>query len=166
VDGERAALIAVPGVLAVASGGRRIWAVTARDLYRLDPATGGVLARSSLRHLTPSALTAGAGAVWVGGVRSGRPVVLRFDGPPGRAPLTIAMPASVRALAATDHAVWAALAGGGVRELDPSRNRLAGTTVSLPEQDALLGTRPGQLWAVRLTGGRAEFTRIDLTPAP
>jgi hypothetical protein len=111
-------------------------------------------------------MTAGADAVWVAGTRDGRQVVLRFDGPASRAPLVVAMPSPVRALAATEHAVWVALQGGGVRELDPSRNRLVGTTVGLPDQDALLVTRPGQLWGVRLHDGRADFTRIDLTPAP
>jgi streptogramin lyase len=75
------------------------------------------------------------------------------------------MPSAVRAIAASDGAVWVALDGGGVRELDPSRNRLAGTTIDLPDQDALLSTRPGQIWAVRVDGGTAALTRIDLTTA-
>ncbi|HEY0386815.1 MAG TPA: hypothetical protein VGC71_00085 [Gaiellales bacterium] len=164
VEAGRATLIPVPGVRAVTSGGRRIWAITATELYRLDPSGGRVLGRSSLRGLAPVAMAAGAGAVWVAGTRDGRSVVLRFDGPAGRKPLTISMPSAVRAIVATEHAVWAALEGGGVRELDPSRNRLAGTAVGLPDADALLVARPGQLWAVRLRDGRAAFTRIDLTP--
>ena len=53
-------------------------------------------------------------------------------------------------------------AGQGVRELDPSVNRLAGATITLPDQNALLSIRPDQLWSVREAAGRASFTRIDL----
>jgi hypothetical protein len=80
--------------------------------------------------------------------------------------LVIAVPSAVRAMAATGGAIWLALTGQGVRELDPSRNRLAGSRIGLSDQDALLATRPDQLWAVRLAAQRASFTRIDLTPAP
>jgi outer membrane protein assembly factor BamB len=165
VDGGRATLIPVPGARAIASGGRLVWALTDDMLYRLDPATGRIAGRSSLHGAVPSGLAAGAGAVWVAATRDGKPVVLRFDGPPGRRPLAIPMPSAVRAIAASDGAVWVALDGGGVRELDPSRNRLAGTTIDLPDQDALLSTRPGQIWAVRVDGGTAALTRIDLTTA-
>jgi hypothetical protein len=49
-----------------------------------------------------------------------------------------------------------------VRELDPSVNRLAGATITLPDQNALLSIRPDQLWSVREAAGHASFTRIDL----
>ena len=166
VDGGRATLIPMAGARALASGGRRVWALTSDSLYRLDPVTGRVVGRSPLRGLVPATLAAGAGAVWVAGTRNGQPVVLRFDGPAARRPLVLPMPSAVRAIAASDAAVWVALEGGGVRELDPSRNRLDGTTIDLPDQDALLSTRPGQIWAYRLDGERAVLTRIDLTPAP
>ena len=41
-------------------------------------------------------------------------------------------------------------------------NRLAGTAISLPDQNALLSIRPDQLWSVRESAGRARFTRLDL----
>ncbi len=41
-------------------------------------------------------------------------------------------------------------------------NRLAGATITLPDQNALLSIRPDQLWSVREAAGRASFTRIDL----
>ena len=164
VDGGRATLIPVPGARAIVSGGRRVWALTDDTLYRLDPATGRIAGRSPLDGAVASGLAAGAGAVWVAGTRDGKPVVLRFDGPPARHPVAIPMPSAVRAIAASEGAVWVALTGGGVRELDPSRNRLAGATIDLPDQDALLSSRPGQIWAVRLDGGTAALTRIDLTP--
>ena len=65
-------------------------------------------------------------------------------------------------MAAAGGAIWLALAGQGVRELDPSVNRLAGATITLPDQNALLSIRPDQLWSVREAAGRASFTRIDL----
>jgi hypothetical protein len=166
VEGGRATLIPLAGAQALASGGRRVWALTSDSLYRLDPATARAAGRSPLRGLVPAGLAAGAGAVWVAGTRNGQPVVLRFDGPAARRPLVLPMPSAVRAIAASDGAVWVALEGGGVRELDPSLNRLAGTALDLPDQDALLSTRPGQIWAYRLNGERAVLTRIDLTPAP
>jgi len=165
VDGGRATLIPVPGARAIASGGRLVWALTDGMLYRLDPATGRIAGRTSLGGAVPSGLAAGAGAVWVAATRDGRPVVLRFDGPPGRRPVAITMPSAVRAIATSEGAVWVALEGGGVRELDPSQNHLAGAAIDLPDQDALLSSRPGQIWAVRLDGGAAALTRIDLTPA-
>ena len=165
VDGGRATLIPVPGASALASGGRRVWAVTPQSLYRLDPSTGRVAGHSPLDGLVPTGLAAGAGAVWVAGTKDGHPVVLRYDGPPAHRPLAVPMPARVRAIAASDGAVWVALESGGVRELDPSRNRLAGASIDLPAQDALLSTRPGQIWAVRLDRGSADLTRIDLIPA-
>jgi hypothetical protein len=165
VESSSATLTDLPGVRAVVAGGRRIWALSDSSLFRLDPASGRVLGRSSLRRLQPVALAAGAGAVWVAGSRDGRPLLLRFDGPPDRAPLAIAMPSAVRAIAATGGAIWLALTGQGVRELDPSRNQLAGSRIGLSDQDGLLATRPDQLWAVRLAARRASFTRIDLTRA-
>jgi hypothetical protein len=56
------------------------------------------------------------------------------------------------------------LTGGGVREFDPSRNALAGTSIDLPDQSELLTARPDQLWAVRIGAVHARFTRIDLAP--
>jgi hypothetical protein len=165
VDGGRATLISIPGARELVSGGRRLWALTPTSLYRLDPATGRVTGRSSLHGFVPASLAAGAGAVWVAGAKDGHPVMLRYDGPPGRRPLSVPMPSPVRAMAASDGALWVALESGGVRELDPSRNRLAGASIDLPTQDALLSTRPGQIWAVRLDGGSAALTRLDLTPA-
>ncbi len=166
VDGGRATLIPAPGVRALASGGRRLWALASGTLYRLDPDTGRVVGRSPLHGIAPTGIAAGSGAVWVAGTRDGHPVVVRFDGLASRRPLAIPMPSVVRAIVASDGAVWVALEGGGVRELDPSRNRLSGTAIDLPDQDALLSTRPGQIWALRLHDGRAALTRIDLTAAP
>jgi hypothetical protein len=84
VEGDRATLTDLPGVRAVVAGGRRIWALSDSSLFRLDPASGRVLGKSSLRQLQPVAVAAGAGAVWVAGSRDGRPLLLRFDGPPNR----------------------------------------------------------------------------------
>jgi hypothetical protein len=100
--------------------------------------------------------------VWVAGTRDGHPQLLRFDGPPSRPPQTIALPAPATAMAAAGGAIWRALAGQGVRELDPSVNRLAGAAITLPDQNALLSIRPDQLWSLRESAKHASFTRIDL----
>jgi hypothetical protein len=165
IDNERATLTPVAGVLAIAGSGRQVWALTATSIVALSPADGHVLGTTRLSGLVPSVIAAGAGAVWVAGTRDGHPQVLRFDGPPGRPPQAIALPAPASAMAAAGGAIWLALAGQGVRELDPSVNRLAGAAITLPDQNALLSIRPDQLWSVREAAGRASFTRIDLASA-
>ena len=162
IDNQRATLTPVAGVLAIAGSSRQVWALTATSIVALSAADGHVLGATRLSGLVPSAITAGAGAVWVAGTRDGHPQLLRFDGPPGRPPQAIALPAPATAMAAAGGAIWLALAGQGVRELDPSVNRLAGATITLPDQNALLSIRPDQLWSVREAGGHASFTRIDL----
>jgi hypothetical protein len=162
IDNERATLTPVTGVLAIAGSGRGVWALTATSIVALSAADGHVLGATRLDGLVPSMMAAGAGAVWVAGTRDGRPQLLRFDGPPGRPPRAIALPAPATAIAAAGGAIWLALTGHGVRELDPSVNRLAGATITLPDQNALLSIRPDQLWSVREAAGHASFTRIDL----
>ncbi len=162
IDNERATLTPVTGVLAIAGSSRRVWALTATSVVALSAGDGHVLGATRLSGLVPSVIAAGAGAVWVAGTRDGHPHLLRFDGPPGRPPQAIALPAPASAMAAAGGAIWLALAGQGVRELDPSLNRLAGATITLPDQNALLSIRPDQLWSVREAAGRASFTRIDL----
>ena len=162
IDNERATLTPVAGVLAIAGSSRRVWALTSTSVVALSAADGHVLGATRLSGLVPGVIAAGAGAVWVAGTREGHPQLLRFDGPPGRSPQAIALPAPASALAAAGGAIWVALAGQGVRELDPSVNRLAGATITLPDQNALLSIRPDQLWSVREAAGRASFTRIDL----
>src|SRR6478609_5824417 len=162
IDNQRASLTPVTGVLAIAGSSRRVWALTPTSIVALSAADGHVLGATRLSGLIPSVIAAGAGAVWVAGTRDGHPQLLRFDGPPGRAPQAIALPTPASAMAAAGGAIWLALAGQGVRELDPSVNRLAGATITLPDQNALLSIRPDQLWSVREAAGRASFTRIDL----
>jgi hypothetical protein len=162
IDNARATLTPVTGVLAIAGSSRRVWALTASSIVALSAGDGHVLGATRLSGLVPSVIAAGAGAVWVAGTRDGHPQLLRFDGPPGRPPQAIALPAPASAMAAAGGAIWLALAGQGVRELDPSQNRLAGATITLPDQNALLSIRPDQLWSVREAAGRASFTRIDL----
>jgi hypothetical protein len=166
IDNERATLTPVTGVLAIAASSRRVWALTPTSIVALRAADGHELGATPLSGLVPSVIAAGAGAVWVAGTRDGHPQLLRFDGPPGRRPQAIALPAPAAAMASAGGAIWLALAGQGVRELDPSVNRLAGATITLPDQNALLSIRPDQLWSVREASGRASFTRIDLaTPS-
>lgn len=162
IDNQRASLTPVAGVLAIAGSSRRVWALTPTSIVALSATDGHVLGATRLSGLVPGAIAAGAGAVWVAGTRDGHPQLLRFDGPPGRAPQAIALPAPASAMAAAGGAIWLALAGLGVRELDPSVNRLGGATITLPDQNALLSIRPDQLWSVREVEGRATFTRIDL----
>jgi hypothetical protein len=162
IDNARATLTPVTGVLAIAGSTRRVWALTPTSIVALSAGDGHVRGATRLSGLVPSVIAAGAGAVWVAGTRDGHPQLLRFDGPPGRPPQAIALPAPAAAMAAAGGAIWLALAGQGVRELDPSVNRLAGATITLPDQNALLSIRPDQLWSVREAAGRASFTRIDL----
>jgi hypothetical protein len=165
VDGTTAALVPVPGLRRLAGSGNTVWALSDAGLVALDAATGKVLGSTPLPGVRSTGLAAGAGAVWVAGTRNGRPVVLRFDGSPGR-PHTIRLPARPASIAAANGTLWVALQGGGVRELNPSTNALSGAGVSLPDQTELLSIRPDQVWAVREAGGRARFTRLDLSASP
>jgi hypothetical protein len=162
IDNQRATLTPVPGVLAIAGSSMTVWALTPTSIVALSAGDGHVLGAARLSGLVPSLIAAGAGAVWVAGTRDGHPQLLRFDGPPSRPPQTIALPAPATAMAAAGGAIWLALAGQGVRELDPSVNRLAGAAITLPDQNALLSIRPDQLWSLRESAKRASFTRIDL----
>jgi hypothetical protein len=164
VQGGTATLIPLPETRAVVTGARHAWVLTAGALLTIDPVTGAVRATAPLNGLVPSAIATAGGTVWVAGVRDGRPLLLRFDKPAGHAPLAVALPAAPTALAAADGAIWVGLTGGGVREFDPSRNALAGTSIDLPDQSELLTARPDQLWAVRIGAAHARFTRIDLAP--
>src|SRR3954453_10928001 len=113
VDNERATLTPVTGVLAIAASSRRVWALTATSIVALSAADGHGLGATRLDGLVPRMIAAGAGAVWVAGARDGHPQLLRFDGPPGRRPQAIALPASVTAMAAAGGAIWLALTGQG-----------------------------------------------------
>ena len=160
-----ATLTPLPSTLAAVAGARHIWLVTAGALLTVDPVAGVVRARAALHGLVPSAVTNAAGTVWIAGTRDGRPMLLRFGKPAGDTPTVIPLPAAATALAAADGAIWVGLAGGGIRELAPTGDALAGTTIDLPEQTELLTARPDQLWAVQIGATRARFTRIDLAPA-
>ena len=164
IDNGQATLVPVPGLRQIAGSGDRIWALGNAGLVAIDAASGKVLGSAPLSGMRAAGLATGAGAVWVAGTQDGQPVVLRFDGNPGTAH-TIPLPARPTSIAGADGAVWLALEGDGIRELDPSTNRVSGTAISLPDQDALLSIRPDQLWAMRESGGRAHFTRLDLTAA-
>ncbi|HEV8452279.1 MAG TPA: hypothetical protein VGQ45_12670 [Gaiellales bacterium] len=165
IDNQRATLTPVTGVLAIAGSSTTVWALTPTSIVALSAGDGHVLGATRLSGLVPNVIAAGAGAVWVAGTRDGHPQLLRFDGRPGRPPQRIALPAPATAMAAAGGAIWLALAGQGVRELDPSVNRLVDAAIALPDQNALLSIRPDQLWSVREAAGRASFTRIDLAAA-
>ncbi len=74
------------------------------SVARIDPATNAVVGNVVVGE-NPRAIAFGGGSVWVG--LYGAPAVVQVVGPINLVAKRIAVSASVNAIAATDHAVWA-----------------------------------------------------------
>jgi serine/threonine-protein kinase len=157
-DLQRARRIAVTGrVGPLAVGGGSSWAGLAdrKVLLRL---AGGRVYRIPLRG-PASALTVGAGALWVADARAGTvfgvDTATRIARTPkirvGRRPV---------ALAASRGAVWAVLAGdGSVARIDPRAGRVVGSPIRIPGGPNAIAADSNQIWVTRFRDD--AVTRLD-----
>jgi hypothetical protein len=151
-----------PVVTALAGDQTRLWLLGGGRLIAVDPATGRPGQSVSAGDVKLRSIAVGADAIWGIGRRGSAPVVARFDAGSGALQLVMPLPAAATAVAVADRAVWLALAGVGVQELDPSTNSLAGLPDGITGVVSLLPATHDRLWAVARRAGMTMFTRIDL----
>jgi streptogramin lyase len=135
----------------LAAGERAIWVVNFADqtLSRIDPATGRVSANPAIPG-SPSAVTYGAGSVWVtthfglaaGDVGS----VVRFDSRPVKGP-TIPVGNGVEAIAYGEGWIWVAdRIADVVRKIDPGTDRLMPEAVPVGRAPGAIAVGAGSVW--------------------
>jgi YVTN family beta-propeller protein len=132
----------------VAAGAGAVWAVGGRTLWRIDPGSQRVVARTQL-PFAPRALDAGDGSVWL--VDSAGDAVVRVDPRTGRPMSRIDVGNGAVAVAVGPGSVWVAnRSDGTVSRIDPSRNAVVKTVrVGASPVDLVVGL--GGVWVVRRT---------------
>jgi len=151
-------------VAGLAGDDTRLWLLGDAGLVPVDIASGRTKNAVALGGLRADAIAVGADAVWAIGEQGGGPVVVRLDPDTGARQIAVALPVAASAVAVVDGAVWIALPGIGVQELDPSTNLLVGKPVAVADPVTLLPAGDS-LWVVGHHGATATFARIDLHPS-
>jgi YVTN family beta-propeller protein len=145
----------------VAAGFGSVWVTVSGELVRLDPATGGVLARINVGS-RPWGVAVGEGAVWVGDWTDG--TVTRVDPATNtvawrvtlNTSLGVASPVGV---AAGGGSVWAAdNSSDEVWRLDPATGAVLGTA-HVGDAHEFVGFGEGGVWVSSETGPWASSTR-------
>ena len=143
----------------------RLWLLGDGTLIPVDTAGGRPEAPVTVGDVRLRAIAVGAEAIWGIGTRRSAPVLVRFDPDSGVRQLVIPLPRAATAVAVSDRAVWLAIAGIGVQELDPSTNSLVGDPVAIAHPLSLLPATNDRLWVVGQARGVTTFTRLDLHPS-
>jgi hypothetical protein len=154
-----------PAVSGMAGDQNRLWLLGDGALIPVDAATGRPGPAVAVDDVDLRAIALGADALWAIGKRGSQPVAVRFDAGSGARQLVIPLPATATAVAVSDRAVWLAIPGIGVQELDPSTNALSGGPVGLPHPTRLIPANDDRLWVIGRVAGFATFTRLDLHPS-
>jgi hypothetical protein len=137
-------------------------------LLRIDPARGRVL-RTTRLGLSPSAVTAVPGAVWVADAEAR--TVTRIEPGSGRATATIRLPVANSGAPSqiTVYAgvVWVYQQDAVVR-IDPATNSVTGSTAVVPVRGGTLAAGSGGIWVLTSTPPprRAALERIDARGHP
>ena len=153
-----------PAISGMAGDQTRLWLLGDGALTPVDTASGRLGTAVAVGGVDLRAIAVGADAMWGIGTRSSQPVVVRFDAGSGARQLVIPLPAAATAVAVSDGAVWLAMPGVGVQELDPSTNALTGDPVAVANPRSLLPAINDHLWVIGRAAGFATFTRLDLHP--
>jgi YVTN family beta-propeller protein len=130
----------------LAVGDGQIWVAgdaRGRTVWRLDPATGRVIAAIPLPFV-PGAIATGAGGVWVASLLDD--TISRIDPTTNRIVATVRAGRGVRGVAVGEGAVWTANSfDGTVSRIDPRTNRVVATVpvAGTPLQVAAAG---GGIW--------------------
>jgi hypothetical protein len=154
-----------PAVSGMAGDQKRLWLLGDAALIPVDTATGRPGAAVAVGDLDLRAIAIGADALWGIGRRGAQPVAVRFDADSGARQLVIPLPSAASAVAVSDRAVWLALPGIGVQELDPSTNALTGGPIGVPDPIRLIPANNDRLWVIGRVAGFAALTRLDLHPS-
>jgi hypothetical protein len=154
-----------PAVTDMAGDQTRLWLLGDGTLVPVDVVSGRPQAPVTLGDVRLHAIAVGAEAIWGIGRRGSAPVLVRFDSDSGARQLVIPLPGLATAVAVSDRAVWLAIAGIGVQELDPSTNSLVGDPVAVAHPLSLLPATKDRLWVVGRARGVTTFTRLDLHPS-
>lgn len=152
-------------VSGMAGDQQRLWLLGDGALIPVDTATGRPGAAVTVGDVDLRAIAIGADALWGIGRRGSQPVAVRFDADSGAVQLVIPLPAAATAVAISDRAVWLAIPGIGIQELDPSTNALTGGPVGVPHPIQLIPANNDRLWVIGRVAGFAALTRLDLHPS-
>jgi hypothetical protein len=155
-----------PAMIGMAGDQTRLWLLGDGTLIPVDAVSGRPRAAVTVGDVRLRAIAVGAEAIWGIGTRGSAPVLVRFDPDSGAQQLVIPLPRQATAVAVSDGAVWLAIAGIGVQELDPSTNALVGDPVAIAHPLSLLPATNDRLWVVGRARGVTTFTRLDLHPSP
>jgi hypothetical protein len=167
IDLASGAITVQPGqaVSGMAGDQQRLWMLGDSALIPVDTATGRPGAAVAVGDVDLRAIAIGADALWGVGMRGSQPVVVRFDADSGTRQLVIPLPAAATSVAVSDSAVWLAIPGIGVQELDPSTNALTGGPIGVAHPVRLIPANNDRLWVIGRASGFTAFTRLDLHPS-
>ncbi|MDX6494285.1 MAG: hypothetical protein QOE17_271 [Gaiellales bacterium] len=154
-----------PAISGMAGDQTRLWLLGDGTLIPVDAASGRPQTPVTVGDVRLHAIAVGAEAIWGIGTRGSSPVLVRFDADSGTRQLVIPLPGLATAVAVSDRAVWLAIAGIGVQELDPSTNSPVGDPIAVSHPLSLLPATKDRLWVVGRARGVTTFTRLDLHPS-
>jgi hypothetical protein len=154
-----------PAMAGMAGDQTRLWLLGDGALIPVDAASGRPQAPVTVGDVRLRAIAVGAEAIWGIGRSGSAPVLVRFDADSGGRRLVIPLPAAATAVAVSDRAVWLAMPGIGVQELDPSTNSLTGGPIAVAHPQWLLPATNDRLWVIGRAPGITTFTRLDLHPS-
>jgi hypothetical protein len=154
----------VTSVTDLASDGTRLWALAGDAVVAVNLDRNSVGSPVDLGSFHARSIAVGAGALWAIGVDGGRPEALRVDADTGQRELRIPLPRTATAITVNDGAVWLAIPGLGIQELDPSTNHLAGSPVAAAHPMSLLPASNHLLWIEQFHHRTTTFRRLDLHP--
>ena len=154
-----------PAITGMAGDQTRLWLLGDGTLIPVDVASGRPQTPITAGDVQLRAIAVGADAIWGIGRRDSAPVLVRFDPDSGARQLVIPLPAAATAVAVSDRAVWLAMPGIGVQELDPSTNSLTGGPIAVAHPQSLLPATNDRLWVIGRALGITAFTRLDLHPS-
>ena len=154
-----------PGVTNLATGYGGVWVIGPGVVYRVDPATAGIVATIPVSGTGKklSDIAVGAGGVWVTGQRHGRYGVYRIDPRRGRVTSFIGLQPTPTGITVAYGRVWVSEpkpGPGTVVRIDPRTNRVSGPPIRVGPGPAPPVPGAGALWVTNGSGD-GSVSRID-----
>ncbi len=149
------------GIHSIAFGRGNVWLLADRQLVVIDPRTGHIVRRTSLRgpegDSSPAAVAVGIASTWV--TDGTQPIVWRVSGPNGVVPIRVPAPggrSDLTAVAVGAEGVWVLdAANGRVWRIDPKTNEVVGDPIEVGGilfDIAVADERPASRSVVWVTG--------------